>query len=260
MLHYLPQPDAQDANSFISEYHSGKAEKTMLLVLADCKVDYHGRARSILDWGERLIIIKADGNVIVHRPSLREPVNWQPTGSITTYHMQETSLLIKSRHTNPPEKMTITCREIKFLLTSQLKDQGQMHLTGMEADIVNEIMQNPECIEEGLRIQKREKQVRSGLIDLYCFDNAHIPTIIEVKRSTANISNVQQLRMYVDDVQGENKEATVRGILCAPHIPDMIKHLLEDYNLEYKEVERAYVLHDDSQKTLKEYFEGYNQD
>ena len=149
--------------------------------------------------------------------------------------------------------MKIMFRKIKFLTITKLKDRAKLVLAGMETDVVNEIISNPDLIEEGLRITKREKHVKSGLIDLYGYDNSHIPVIIEVKRSLANISAVHQLRMYVNDVKKDVKEANVRGILCAPKIPDMVKNLLCDYNLEWKEVERQVVLPDDFQKTLKEF-------
>lgn len=59
--------------------------------------------------------------------------------------------------------------------------------------------------------------------------------------------------MYVKDVKKDVKEAKVRGILCAPRVPDMVKELLSEYGLEWKEVERKVVLPDDRQKTLKDF-------
>lgn len=225
----------------------------MLLIAGDCMVDYKGRARSFLDWGERMIMIKEDGNVIVHRPELREPVNWQPAGSKTDFKIEKDQLVLRSHHKKPPEKMKIIFRKIKFLTITKLNDKAKLVLAGMEMDVVNEIISTPELIEEGLRITKREKHVKSGLIDLYGYDSFHIPVIIEVKRSLANISAVQQLRMYVNDVKKEVKEAKVRGILCAPKIPEMVKNLLCDYDLEWREVERQIIIPDDFQKTLKEF-------
>ena len=225
----------------------------MLIIAGDCMIDYRGRARSFLDWGERIIMIKEDGNVIVHRPELREPVNWQPAGSNTDFKIEKDQLVLRSHHKKPPEKMKITFRKIKFLTITKLKDKAKLVLAGMETDVVNEIINNPELIEDGLRITKREKHVKSGLIDLYGYDVSHTPVITEVKRSLANISAVHQLRMYVNDVKKDVKEANVRGILCAPKIPDMVKNLLVDYNLEWKEVERQVILPDDFQKTLKEF-------
>ncbi len=249
----IVNPIANDALDFINKYHKLKAEKTLLLIVGDCMIDYRGRARSFLDWGERVIMIKQDGTVLVHQPVLREPVNWQPSGSKTEFNVVNDQLILKSHHTRPPEKMKINFRNIQIISVSSLRDKAEINISGMEADVVNKIISNPGHIEEGLRISKREKHVKSGIIDLFCYDKNHVPVVIEVKRSLANISAVHQMRMYVNDLKKDVHAAKVRGILCAPRIPDMVKKLLTEYGLEWKEVERKVVLHDDYQKTLKEF-------
>ena len=253
MTYSILNTTSSNALRFIEKYHKSKADKTILIIIGDCKIDYRGRARSFLDWGERIIMIKQDGAVLVHQPIMREPVNWQPSGSKTDFSKKDELLILRSRHTRPPEKMKITFRTIKLVATSTLYDKAKLVISGMETDVVNEIIDNPEIIEEGLRISKREKHVKSGMIDLFCYDCEHVPVVIEVKRSLATISAVQQLRMYVSDIKKDVETANVRGILCAPRIPDMIKKLLSDYNLEWKEVERQIVIPDDFQKTLKEF-------
>jgi len=247
------QPSAADALRFITEHHATRPEKTMLLILGDCLVDYQGRARSLLDWGERLILIKQDGTVLVHQPVMREPVNWQPTGSTTEFKTRQDQLLLYCRHTKPAEKMKVTFRKLKLVAATSLVDHAHLVIVGMESDIVNDIIKDPGIIEEGLRIVKREKPVRTGAIDLYGYDTNHIPVVIEVKRSQATISAVHQLRMYVTDIKKDRKEPKVRGILCAPHIPDMVKKLLEEHGLEWREVERRVVLPDDHQRTLRDF-------
>lgn len=256
VLQSLVKPDAEKALALVINYHKKTPEKTFLQVIGDCQVEYHGRAKSFLDWGQRIIMVKQDGNLLVHQPVLREPINWQPAHSITDFQRDEENdlFIIKSRHTKPDEKMMISFRTIYHVLVSSLKDNAELQIVGMEADVVNQIIESPDCIEEGLRIKKREKQVKSGMIDLYGFDKDHTPVIIEVKRSLATISAVHQLRMYVQDVKHDVADVKVRGILCAPRIPDMVKHLLTDYDLEWQEIERNVVLADDLQKTLKEYF------
>ena len=246
-------PNSKDALKFIEKNHKSKADKTLLLLIGDCMIDYRGRARSFLDWGERMIMIKQDGAVLVHQPVMREPVNWQPTGSKTDFSVKDDDLILRSHHKSPPEKMKITFRSIQLITASSLRDNAKLVISGMEADVVNSIISNPEIIEQGLRISKREKHVKSGMIDLYGYDVNHTPVVIEVKRSIANISAVQQLRMYVSDIKKDVDEAKVRGILCAPRIPDMVKKLLSDYDLEWQEVERQVVLPDDFQKTLKQF-------
>jgi len=253
LTHDILNPDVSDALAFIEKHHKSKADKTLLLLIGDCMIDYRGRARSFLDWGERVIMIKQDGAVLVHQPIMREPVNWQPTGSKTEFSVKDDKLILRSHHRSPPEKMKITFRNIKLLTATSLRDKAKLVISGMETDVVNEIINNPEVIEEGLRISKREKHVKSGMIDLFGYDSNHTPVVIEVKRSLANISAVQQLRMYVSDIKKDVKQANVRGILCAPRIPDMVKKLLSDYELEWQEVERKVVMPDDYQKTLKEF-------
>ncbi|MCJ2533726.1 MAG: endonuclease NucS [Candidatus Thermoplasmatota archaeon] len=253
MLKTILNPTSKDSLTFIEKHHKSKVEKTMLLLIGDCMVDYRGRAQSILDWGERIVMIKQDGNVLVHQPEMREPVNWQPSGTTTEFKEENDSLVIRSRHSHPPEKMKITLRNLKMIIATSLRDNADLVIAGMEIDVVNQIISEPDIIEEGLRISKREKHVKSGMIDLFGYDKNHTPTIIEVKRSIANISAVHQLRMYVTDIKKDVKEANVRGILCAPHVPDMVKHLLSDYDLEWREVERKVVLPDDWQKTLKDF-------
>ena len=246
-------PSSTDAINFINKYHKSKPDKTMLLLIGDCMIDYRGRARSFLDWGARVIMIKQDGAVLVHQPIMREPVNWQPSGSKTEFNVKDSHLILRSRHKRPPEKMKITFRNINLLGVASLRDKAKLIISGMEDDVVNEIITNPNVVEEGLRISKREKHVKSGMIDLFGYDKNHVPVVIEVKRSLANISAVHQLRMYVNDIKKDVNEANVRGILCAPRVPDMVKKLLSDYGLEWQEVERRVVLPDDYQKSLKEF-------
>ncbi len=253
MVYSILNPDPSDAKGFIEKHHTCQADKTLLLLAGDCMVDYHGRARSFLDWGERVVMVKQDGTVLVHQPTLREPVNWQPAGSKTEFKVEKGFLILRSRHTRPPEKMKITFREVKFVTVAVLHDKAKLLISGMEADVVNEIISNPSVIEEGFRICKREKHVKSGLIDLFGYDVNHTPVVIEVKRSLASISAVHQLRMYVNDVKKDVEAANVRGILCAPRVPDMVKKLLSEYGLEWREVERHVVLPDDYQKTLEEF-------
>jgi hypothetical protein len=247
------KPNAEEALKFIEKTRKSKGDKAFFVIIGDCMVDYRGRARSFLDWGERVVMIKQDGTVLVHQPVKREPVNWQPSGSITEYSVEKDYLVLRSRHSRPPEKMKVSFRSLKLVAAVSLRDKADLVIVGMEADVVNDIISNPNIIEEGLRICKREKHVKSGLIDLFGYDQNHIPVVIEVKRSIATISAVQQLRMYVNDIKRDVKESKVRGILCAPRVPDMVKKLLSDYGLEWREVERRIVLPDDKQKTLKEF-------
>jgi len=40
--------------------------------------------------------------------------------------------------------------------------------------------------------------------------------------------------MYVNDVKKDVKKANVCGVLCAPRVPDMVKKLLSDYDVDWR--------------------------
>jgi len=143
MLKNIVSPSSSDALIFIEKYYRSKPDKTLLILIGNCMVEYRGRARSLLDWGERVMMIKQDGAVLVHRPVMREPVNWQPTGSKTDFSVKNEMLILRSRHTNPPEKMKITLRSLKLIVVSSLCDNANLAITGMEADVVNQIISDP---------------------------------------------------------------------------------------------------------------------
>ena len=189
MLKTIINPSS-DALELMDNCHKSKADKTLLLPVGDCMVEYHGCARSLLDLGKRVVIIKQDGNVLVHQPVMREPVNRQPSGSKTKFSVEDEQLVLRSRHTKPPEKMKIIFRSLKLVVVTSLCDQASLTIAGVETDVVDDIISNPDIVENGLRISKWEKHVRSGMIDLFGYDSDHVPVVIEVKRSLANIGTV----------------------------------------------------------------------
>lgn len=53
----------------------------MRLIIARCSVDYVGRLTAHLPLALRLIMIKADGTVLIHADSGTKALNWMPPGS-----------------------------------------------------------------------------------------------------------------------------------------------------------------------------------
>jgi len=235
-VHYRIEPTATEAADFIELHHTRAAERNMLTMVGECEVDYDGRARSHLGWGERLLVCKADGTVMVHGNSKREPLNWQPPQALTEFRADGDVLVVRTFRTNPRERMEVRFKSISMLSTFSLRDDSRLELVGEESDIVERIMKRPELVEDGLRIRRREKGTRSGSIDLFAIDSRQRPVIIEVKRSTPTLSAVTQLQAYIEDFREKNREAHVRGILVAPHISSMVRRTLERAGLEFVEV------------------------
>lgn len=225
----------------------------MLIIVGDCRVEYSGRAKSTLGWGERLIVVKADGSVLVHRNEKREPVNWQPPGTKTEYEAREDEFIVYSYRTSPPERMNIYFRDVELISAHSLRDNAELSIVGMERDLVDAIEEDPSVIEEGLRITDRERQTSSGSIDLFCVDQDGTPVVVEVKRGQPSPNAAYQLEAYIADFKRKNEYARVRGILCAPRVPEMIRNILEEKGLEWREVEVEFELADRHQQSLDDY-------
>lgn len=242
-------PKAEDAYELANARKPG----SVMLIMGKCRVKFKGRAESFLDYGERLVLVKKDGSVLVHRGEGCDAVNWQPPGTKTAFLLDNGQLVIHAYRIKPPEKMRIRFMEIKLIAHSQLKDKAEIKLTGMEADYAEMVKNEPGVIEAGLRITGRERRTESGAIDLYGRDKNNTPVIIEVKRGTAGIPAVYQLEAYVQDLKRKNPEAEVRGILCAPRVPHMVQNLLRERGLEYRAYSCSFELSDDKQRTLMDF-------
>ncbi len=66
---------------------------------------YDGRASSTLELGERILIIKSDGSLLVHRPVGYEPVNWQPAGSVFHVQVKDDELEVHGVRQKPRESV-----------------------------------------------------------------------------------------------------------------------------------------------------------
>jgi len=199
-------------------------------------VDYQGRARSTLNPGERILIIKEDGSVLVHRPKGYEPVNWQPPGCIFHSDLREDIFLIKAVRRKPRETLQIFFDEIYFLAAMSLVDEGEFSLYASEEDMQEAIMIQPSLVEDGLHPITYEKKVEPGFIDVYGIDKNGRMVVIEIKRRTAGKEAVLQLSKYVDSLKNVvNRE--IRGILVAPKIAKGVQKLLLTLGLEFKRLD-----------------------
>ena len=211
------------------------AKQSVLLIVGNCRVDYEGRASSKLDWGERLVMIKSDRSILIHRSTGYEPVNWQPPGCIIqTELVSGIDLKIRAIRSQPRETLEILFDELSLVTILNLVDKGAFSLYVSEEDIKKSIMLRPSLIEENFRCIIDEKMQPTGFIDIFGVDEEGNPVIIEIKRGTVRKEAVIQLRGYVEPLSKTNPK--IRGIIAAPKLGKGIKPLLDSMNLEYKRI------------------------
>ncbi len=113
----LENPSVQDATEFVK---TAVSEHRTVILVGNCWVDYKGRASSKLEPGERIVMIKEDGSVLVHRPFGYEPVNWQPTGCIFQTRTLGDVLQIRAIRRKPSESVKLSFDQIFFISVMKL--------------------------------------------------------------------------------------------------------------------------------------------
>jgi len=250
----VQNPEVERAVSLVRDALS---KRKALLIVGNCWVDYRGRASSKLEPGERIVIFKEDGSVLVHRPVGYEPVNWQPPGCVFQANASGGVLQIRAVRRKPPESVRISFDSVYLLSVLSLVDKGEFALHASEEDMQRAILMEPSLVEDGFRPISYEKKVEPGFVDVYGVDKAGRFVVVEIKRKTASKEAALQLAKYVDAIRGSvNRE--VRGVLAAPSLAKGVQRLLETLGLDFKALDPrkcAEVLSKPETKRLAEFFE-----
>jgi len=232
-LNVLVNPNVAEAEKAVKEAVS---QRKTLLVIGNCWVHYLGRAKSKLEPGERILIIKEDGSLLVHRSVGYEPVNWQPPGCIFQIQAKDNILEIRAVRRKPAESVKVFFDKILMISALSLADSGEFSLYASEEDMQKAILLEPSLLEEGFKPISYEKKVELGFVDVYGLDKNGKLVVVEIKRKTAGKEAALQLAKYIDAVKGKaNRE--VRGILVAPNIAKDVQRLLATLGLEFKSLD-----------------------
>lgn len=246
-------PILQEASRVVEEAIS---QRKTLVMIANCWVDYRGRASSKLEPGERILIIKEDGSLLVHRSVGYEPVNWQPPGCVFRTNISDNVLNLRAVRRKPRESLKIYIDKIHLISVLSLVDKGAFSLYASEEDMQRAILIQPSLVEEGLKPITYEKKVEPGFIDVYGIDREGRMVVIEIKRRTAGKEAALQLEKYVQSLKKVvNRE--VRGILAAPGVAKGVQRLLVTLGLDFKWVDPkkcAEIIQRSDVKRLSEFF------
>ncbi len=226
----LVNPSLAEATSLVQRAF---AQRTTLIMAGDCRVRYTGRAASTLEPGERILVVKSDGALLVHRPVGYEPVNWQPAGSIFHVETKNDTLEIHGVRQKPRENVKITFDSVFMVSSLNLTDAGEFMLYASEEDMHKAVLLKPSLLEEGFKPISYEKHIEPGFVDIYGEDRNGKLVVVEVKRKTAGKEAALQLARYIDAIKMKaNRE--LRGVLAAPSLGKDVQRLLVSLGLEYK--------------------------
>lgn len=229
----VKDPTLEQAASTISRSLSSRR---LVIVVGNCRVDYEGRASSSLDWGERVLLIKRDGSVLVHRPSGYEPVNWQPSKCLFRVEVTEEGVLVVASRTHQKETLSLLFDRIASVDCYDLIDQGEFNLYVSEEQMKEAILTRPDLIEEGFRPITSEKDLgEAGFIDIIGEDSNGNLVVVEIKRKSAGKEAAIQLNRYVNSIRKDLNRG-LRGIIAAPDLRKGTQGLLATMSLEFRAV------------------------
>lgn len=98
------------------------------------------------------------------------------------------------------------------------------------------IRNNLHLIEEGLMLEQDEYELATGKIDFICRSSTGQVIGLELKYPAATTAVKRQIQGYKNDYEQKTGRNSTRFIVVAPKIPENLKLLLVQDNLEYKEV------------------------
>ena len=237
----LASPSPEESLSLVEEAVSRK----LLLVLAGlCEAVYEGRGASEAGPGDKLVIVKPDGSVIVHGVKGFKPLNWQPDTSYIDVSLSGGELVLKFVRRRPREVLVVKCSEIGFVAACLAPVEGAYWMFMSEEEIRGLIVSRPESfLGERIRFLEKEKSLgEEGFADAYGYDEEGNAVVVEVKRVKAGEEAVRQLMRYVERARALRK-GRVRGILVAPDITEAARKLLEAGGLEFVRIDlrKAYL-------------------
>lgn len=201
----------------------------VVVLHATCSAEFYGSAESEVSVNKRIIIMKPDNSLLIHSSEGIKPINWQKSTSDINISIDNNILKIKS--IKKDKELIIKCFKIHKSIHYTPPSEDTKKLTGTEDDMHRAIIQNPEIIEDGLNSLEHEKEISSGIIDIYGVDTKDNKVIIEVKRKKAQLKHVDQLHRYERTIKKQHNQ--VRGILVAPSISNSAQSALKERGLDF---------------------------
>lgn len=209
----------------------------MRLIVARCQVTYTGRLTAYLPDSTRLLMIKADGSVLVHADTGGyRPLNWMTPP--TVIEEGEGLIVVRKRAGRSQDRLEIRLHEVLWEAEHEMGEAAPLEKDGVERDLQEALAALPEMLEPGLRLDRREWPTDVGPVDLMCRDEAGGWVAVEIKR-LATIDAVEQLTRYLDCIRADPARAGCRGILAAEQLKPQAVTLAASRGIRCVEVELA---------------------
>jgi hypothetical protein len=148
------------------------------LVIARCSVDYVGRLTAHLPPATRLLVVKADGSVLVHSDGgSYKPLNWM--SAPCTLVEADTVWTVTNK---AGEQLIITIDAVEHDSSHELGVDPGLVKDGVESHLQRLLAEQIHTLGDGYRLVRREYPTPIGPVDILARDPAGAAVAVEIKR------------------------------------------------------------------------------
>jgi RecB family endonuclease NucS len=212
----------------------------MRLIVARCEVTYTGRLTAVLPEALRLLMLKADGSVMVHADTGGyKPQNWMTPPTVIEMEGEPLERLVVRKFAGKTEdRLDIRITEVVSDVAHDMGEAAELEKDGVERHLQEELAAAPGWCGDGFRLVRREWATDIGPVDLMCRDADDGWVAVEIKR-VATIEAVEQLTRYLDFIRRDPAMAACAGVLVAQQIKPQARTLAESRGMRCVEVDLA---------------------
>lgn len=206
----------------------------MHLVVARCAVRYTGRLTAELPIATRLLMVKADGSVLVHADGgSYKPLNWMSAPcTLRVLEPEEgaergVSEIWSVTSQKSDDRLLIELFEVFHDSSHELGVDPGLVKDGVEAHLQALLADQIDILGTGSQLIRREYPTAIGPVDLLARGPGGVTVAVEVKRR-GDIDGVEQLTRYLELLNRDPALAPVSGVYAAQEIRPQARVLAED--------------------------------
>jgi RecB family endonuclease NucS len=205
------------------------------LVVATCSARYTGRLNAHLPLATRLVVVKADGSVLLHSDGgSYKPLNWMsPPCKLKTSAPDDAAAargvteVWTVQHAKSDDRLEIELHDVVHDSSHELGVDPGLVKDGVEAHLQELLAAQIALLGVGHSLVRREYMTAIGPVDILARapEGGHVA--VEIKRR-GDIDGVEQLTRYLDLLNRDPLLAPVRGVFAAQEIKPQARVLATD--------------------------------
>jgi RecB family endonuclease NucS len=196
-------------------------------------VDYVGRLTAHLPMAPRLLMVKADGSVLVHSDGgSYKPLNWMsPPCTLVESELPDGAGSLWTVTNKTGDQLLITVEQVLHDSSHVLGVDPGLVKDGVEAHLQVLLAEHIETLGPGYRLVRREFPTAIGPVDIMARDAQGVSVAVEIKRR-GDIDGVEQLTRYLELLNRDPLLAPVKGVFAAQEIKPQARTLATDRGID----------------------------